>query len=288
MISFRKPIIRYPFFSSDAINDRCIVDFALAAETIFPTTSFTVNRAPRLPLTLTNPAMLLGFRSPNLDDHVPVISDEEILGLTEAMEPHLRLFRLRREYKDDIVIQEGPPASAEPTLFCTYLKNGFLHLLAFTYGHEQSSHISSRLLDSLPLNLRCETDEDLCDRMRIVIALFTLQTEIVKISEAWGCICWPLELLVDEHEAIVEVTGQRSPSPSEAYVDDTPEWAWHDAYDYGVEDDEDFIKQEIARSVEIVLPWLACLENEPLPVEREHLPPVEHECPGYPVDKYVS
>ncbi len=50
---------------------------------------------------------------------------------------------------------------------------------------------------------------------------------VAKICSEWDDSCWPREMLVDEHESIVDVTGVATPSPS-AYVDHNDKSWWYD------------------------------------------------------------
>ena len=70
-----------------------------------------------------------------------------------------------------------------------------------------------------------------------------------------------MEVLADEHEAIMEVTGICSPTPSETI----PEYA-EGSKDLLIpipgtclEDEPAFIAKQVAKSIERVTPWLAQL-----------------------------
>ena len=149
-------------------------------------------------------------------------------------------------------------ADACPTLFCTYATPGYIHILAFIYESIESTTITVSLLGTLPLPQLCETDEDVRDRMRVVMALFTLQTEVVKICEWWNAISMPYDLQVDEHEAIVEVTGICTPTPTEFLPPAERQWDEDFWDDEG--DEEECLKKQIPRSVELVTAWLSHIE----------------------------
>ena len=108
------------------------------------------------------------------------------------------------------------------------------------------------------------------DRLRTAMAL--LQNEVVKISEAWGSICWPVDMLADEHEAIIEVTGVCSPTPTESLPDEEQgrrNQLYINAPGTCIEDEPDFIAKQVAKSVERVTPWLAQLDAAEPPADNE-------------------
>ena len=104
------------------------------------------------------------------------------------------------------------------------------------------------------------------------MALFTLQNEVVKISETWGSICWPVNVLADEHETIVEATGICSPTPTESLPDEERgcrSQIYFDAPGTCIEDEPDFITKQVAKSIELVTPWLVQLDAAEPPADNE-------------------
>lgn len=260
---FRKPTIRYPTVEPEFKSELCVVDFALAARSIPATMLVTMERSRSLPLTISSPAVLLGIRAADLHSDGQFVSEEEMASLIEAMRPHLNLFASLRHYKDVMIPSYAPHVKAQPTLFCTYLKRGFLHILAFALSGHDDSQVSGHLVDSLPLSLEYATQEDLSDRLRIVLALFTLQRQVVRICDGWNSICWPPSVLIDEHEAIVEVTGLTTPSPSADLPPPPSEPNPFDFFEciYNPEDDPAYMKGVIAKSVDRVSVWLSGLDQ---------------------------
>lgn len=265
---FRNPTLRYPFPVRQQSSDICVVDFALAVCTIPATNKTTIERARHLPLTISSPAVLISCHSKDVegDGDADRISQDEMSALTELMQPHLQLFDLYTRYP--AFVPGAIAVDPRPYLFCTYIKPGFLHILAFRHGETNRAAVETYLVDSLPLALDCQTVEDMRGRLRAAMALFTLQNEIVKICEAWGAVSWPAEVLADEHEAIMEVTGICSPTPTESI----PELFEQDkeimipCTGNTIEDDPEYIAEQVAKSIKRVTPWLAQLEAfEPLP-----------------------
>ena len=174
------------------------------------------------------------------------------------MRPHLQVFDSYTQYKT--FVPDNVAINPRPYLFCTYIKSGFLHLFAFRLVEQ--TDIKIYLIDSLPLALECRSTEDMKNRLRAATALFTLQKEIVKLCENWGTISWPDEILADEHEAIMEVTGICSPTPTETI----PEYETGskpilvDLLGTCLEDDPAFIAKQVTKSIERVTPWLAQLD----------------------------
>ncbi|KAK7692924.1 hypothetical protein QCA50_004563 [Cerrena zonata] len=100
-------------------------------------------------------------------------------------------------------------------VFSLYLKSGRLYILASHPNDWMSNFtISTSLVDSLPIQRTAQTNDDLGDRLRLAIALFSLQHHVVHVSRQLTNI-WPDDLLVEEHEAIVQVTGICTPNLSE-------------------------------------------------------------------------
>lgn len=204
------------------------------------------------------------LNSPNLNDDGDKILQDEMNALIEIMQPHLQLFDSYTGYPtfvpDTIVVDP------HPYLFCTYIKPGFLHILAFRHGETDHAPAEAYLVDSLPLALDCQSVEDMRGRLRAAMALFTLQNEVVKICEAWGAVSWPVEVLEDEHEAIMEVTGICSPTPTESIPEyESDNQIMIPCTGNTIEDDPKYIAKQVAKSIKRVTPWLARLEDfEPL------------------------
>ncbi|KAF7796417.1 hypothetical protein EIP86_007594 [Pleurotus ostreatoroseus] len=177
------------------------------------------------------------------------------------MEPHLRVFHLRQRHSGVVIPPDASAIPEDPTLFCTYVKPGFVHLLAFLLADEEDAEVVCHIVDSLPVALSCGSDEDLLHRMRIVMALFTLQRQVIKICEAWSVICWPEDITADEHEAIMEVTGICTPTWS---VDlpprDSEEWDMEWNYGLDIEEEPADSSRRVKASCERVNQWLSKVE----------------------------
>ncbi|KAF7792432.1 hypothetical protein EIP86_003469 [Pleurotus ostreatoroseus] len=256
----RKPVVRYPFPVPDLPNSLCAVDYALAARPIPATMVQTMERARSLPLTIPSPALLIGARSTSQAGTGHLITEDEMSTLSQIMEPHLNVLRLNQKY-DVIVPPYSKTPNAKPTLVCAYLKPGFLHIIAFAFSNKDHSKPSGYIMDSLLLSRTVDTDADLINRMHVVLALFTLQRQIIRISDKWNSICWPHDVLIEEHEAIVEVTGINTPTPSADVANqEGPEMCFPEM-DIDVEDDPGYMRGVIAKSVARVTAWLAILEE---------------------------
>lgn len=252
----RSPTVCYPSEIPSCSPQGCVIEFALAVQDIPPATTATILRAPALPLTIRSPAVFLGIRSTSFGDHGRDITDNEMAALRDIMTPHLLVFQLARSYEDVAFTVDGIEVDPNPTLFCTYLKKDYVHLLSFKY--DQIEALSVHVLDTFPLTLDYSSEQDLLNRMQIVLALFTLQRKVVEISKNWGSICWPGDVLLDEHDKILKETGVNTPTPTE----DLPPRDENatGGFDSGSEDDPEVLKVLMARSVERVSKWLADLE----------------------------
>ncbi|CAL1711510.1 unnamed protein product [Somion occarium] len=212
-----KPKTRYPSELSSQSSDvtsSIAADFALVVQNNPPDTWPTVKRAAQLPLTISSPAVVLGLRTTNFDPDGFGISKDELDDLKTVMGPHLRMvgFALTQE---DVGASEPAAWPTWATLFCTYLKAGFVHVMAFFL----TSHgrVDVCVVDSLPIIPIAHSVMDLENRARLSIALFTLQKHVVRFSEQWRKFTWPHQLLKEEHDAIVEVSGVSSRGPSKPH-----------------------------------------------------------------------
>lgn len=142
------------------------------------------------------------------------ITDSELHTIETICRPHLQLLLMHlrhqsRETDDRIII------SSWMVVFSLYLKPGRLYVLA-SYPNDWMFNftISTSLVDSMPIQRTAQTNDDLSDRLRSAIALFSIQHHVVHVSRQLINI-WPDDLLVEEHEAIVQATGICTPNLSE-------------------------------------------------------------------------
>ncbi|KAF7796408.1 hypothetical protein EIP86_007585 [Pleurotus ostreatoroseus] len=257
-----QPVTRYSTTAPPFSSDLFVVDFALVVRPVPPTTDWTIHRCQSMPLTVSSPAVLLGVHSKCTDGDGSCLTGDDLLSLSKAMEPHLRVFHLHRRHPGVIIPPDTATIPDDSTLFCTYVKPGFVHILAFSLANEEDATVACHIIDSLPVVLSCENDEDLLDRMRIVLALFTLQRQIIKICEMWSMICWPADIMDDEHETIMEMTGISTPTWS---VDlpprDSEEWDMMDwNFGFDIEEEPANSQRRVKASCERVKQWFAKVE----------------------------
>lgn len=192
----------------DYYHGNIIMDFALSIRTIAASTVFTIKRGPRLPLTPCSPAALVGLRMVDMADDDNHISEGELTTIRNLMAIHLRPVQ--------IALKLANPQDVEwATVLCTYLKCGFVHLLACKPVPGVDELITVEVVDSLPVRMRIHQLDELEDRMRLVIALFTLQKHVVRFASRWYDIPLPGELMDREHLAIRQVTRMPTPSVSD-------------------------------------------------------------------------
>lgn len=193
-----------------------VSDFALVVQRIPPTTELSWSRALRKSPCKSNPAVLLGFRARTMDGDGSVVTlhDKDVLlGLMEpylsTLTEHLGILRRRagRRYH--------PPTWA--ILFCTYLKAGYLHIVAFPPATRAQAAI---LVDSIAIRPRNNSEEDCRSRLRLATALFTLQRHVVMFAAHWDENVWPRAILEEEYGNLVERLGPSEPSS----MSDDGEW----------------------------------------------------------------
>lgn len=135
------------------------------------------------------------------------ISEDELTSIRNIMAIHLRpvQFALRWTGKEKHV----------PVL-CTYLKRGFIYLIACKLTHYDDDYlVNVEVIDRLSVKTRVKRVDDFEDRMRLVMALFTLQRHVVRFASYWSELALPGELMDQEQVAIVAVTGMQTPSNDE-------------------------------------------------------------------------
>ncbi|THG92555.1 hypothetical protein EW026_g8382, partial [Hermanssonia centrifuga] len=212
-----KPSIRYPVPPA-VITPSHVVDFALMIQTIPPTTEPMIARFQKIPLTVSSPGVLVGVRPLDMSGDGSTIGSDELESLTHIMRPHLQVMAMHAQHPLPLLKDALDYVLEVPILFCTYLKRGFLHIIAFHFETKSTvtdpGSSSAYLVDSLPLTLACDTQGDLMDRMRILVALFTLQRHIVRLCSGSSERSWPQDLLDEEQQWIIEETGVPTPSPS--------------------------------------------------------------------------
>ncbi|THG92556.1 hypothetical protein EW026_g8381 [Hermanssonia centrifuga] len=202
------------------------------------------------------------------------VGSDELESLEHIMKPHLEVMAMDAQYSPPLPKDTPDYLSGIPVLFCTYLKRGFLHIVAFHFGMEASPY----LVDSLPLTLACETQDDLMDRMRILVALFTLQRHVVRLCSGWDEISWPQDLVDEAHQWIIEETGFATPNPSFGVPSDRGEEAswWYESAGSMDTENAGPCEDELEASEMKVKKWLGELiedsdscEPEPAVVKHE-------------------
>lgn len=104
-------------------------------------------------------------------------------------------------------------------LFCTYLKAGYLHILAFPPAQPS---VTAVLVDSIPISARNSSEEECRSRLRLATALFTLQRYVIRFAEHWDENVWPRTVFDQEYTKLVELLGYSESSSST----DNGDW-WH-------------------------------------------------------------
>ncbi|CAL1706405.1 unnamed protein product [Somion occarium] len=138
----------------------------------------------QLPLTLSSPAVIPGVRSRTFDCDGSAITNRELDDLKILMAPHLRLVSMvfgGGGNDEDAIL----PTWA--TLFAIFLKARVVHMIAFTLLRAEGGPVMNAcVVDNLPIMIMMNDFKDLEDRLRLAVALFTLQRRVVRFSTHWG------------------------------------------------------------------------------------------------------
>ncbi|CAL1706406.1 unnamed protein product [Somion occarium] len=204
-----QPAVHYPFDATLNSSKNIVCDFVLAEQFIPPGMPETIARAPSVPITIYSPAVLLGVRAMTERDtsSASAVASSELDELKLLMKPHLQILR------DRMAISVHDANASCRTLLCTYLKPGYIHIFAFTL-QAVSLETQVTFIDTLPVMKIAEGIEDLHDRLRLAIALFSLQRHVIRYCTHWASLPWSPSTLADEHEAILQETGICTPSAS--------------------------------------------------------------------------
>ena len=107
-----------------------MLDVTLVVQHIPPTTDLSIVRSQRLPPTNRSPGILLGLRSTTrCEEDGSVVTYQDVAAISELISSHHDTVEEYLDHQSHAVIRWARrPTWA--TLFCTYLKAGFLHILA--------------------------------------------------------------------------------------------------------------------------------------------------------------
>lgn len=156
------------------------------------------------------------------------LTSREVGDLRKLMRPHLDLLSKHLDLLRSNKLLEDPILLPQwAVLFCTHMKAGYLHILAFTPAQDPNGDPPEPiLLDSLPVAMQADNSNAICGRLRVALALFTLQRHVVQFAGQWDDSVWPLNIIEDEYAWVVEETGVATPTPT-AYLppgDENTSW----------------------------------------------------------------
>lgn len=205
--------------------------------------------------------VFLGMRATEMDTDGSTLSSQERKGLTRIATRHLCVMqaRLRKLSQADVqvrVVSHGNSGNRGRSgnnpnyiLFATYLKAGYLYIVAFeanpvpqikpcslseNKGMTKSKDISANtakaafvddnqsydvtmiVLDRLPLSMRAETTDALVNRLRLAMAVSTLQQHVFRFCKSWNRAQWQAGLTAEQSRVIREAMSIYTLSPSDA------------------------------------------------------------------------
>lgn len=161
-----------------------------------------------------------------MSNHGSILTSRERRALSEMMAPHVARVTKHLGY---LPRSDDSDSFANPwsIVFCTYLKAGYLHIIAFPPTSDvlippQPPQLV--LVDSIPLVMRSRTIDDHLNRVRLAMALFTLQRHVVRFSDTWDDAIWPSEVVYEEYEEVIKPLGLCTPSPTADDSSDDEDW----------------------------------------------------------------
>lgn len=186
----------FEFETIDYRHGDIVVDFALSVRAVAVSTALSIKQAPQLPLTSCSPTTLISLRTTHITNNDHCISDDKVKDIKNLMAIHYQpILSALSDNKEKI------PEWA--MMMGTFLKKGFIHLLAFSYTRgEDGPMVCVDIIDSLPIQMTVKGLGELEDRMRLVIALFTLQNHVIRFASHWHEITLPWYLMAAEDVAI--------------------------------------------------------------------------------------
>ena len=182
------------------------MDFALPVGVMAVSDPFVIRQIPGLPLSSCHPAALVGLRTTCMADDGNRISGAELSALERLAAVHFQPIHSALKLADN---EEIAPEWA--TIMATFLKRGFVHLIAFRcLGGGTAPIINIEVIDSLPIQRSVNSLSELASRMRLVIALLTLRNHVARFATRWSKIHMGAALLGEVHSMMVDLGSCRS------------------------------------------------------------------------------
>ncbi|KAJ7289206.1 hypothetical protein C8J57DRAFT_1493654 [Mycena rebaudengoi] len=239
-------------FSSQFGEEIPKVDFACVPEWQ-PTSKAMINRSRRLPLCLSSPALAIGIQLDDKNSNCQLNTDE-LTRLADVVQPHLEAVLIAWHCR------HSSPPDVGVCIFGIALRNSHVFVVAhIPYLHLSEYRYKSIILDQISFPPSYDPEASIA-RLRLIIALLTIQTHVGRLASLWESISWPPIIIDSELTRAQEFSGIPTPTPSE--VDGSgAEWlkdildgmeleTGHEVYDLTPPD------SDILHSKEIVNTWL--------------------------------
>ncbi|KAJ6558025.1 hypothetical protein B0H19DRAFT_126145 [Mycena capillaripes] len=253
------PGLRFPhLFGENLLN----VDFALVPEPQ-PTTECMIRRSSKAPLCFSSPALTLGIQLPD-SENKSCLTDEDLLHLARATQPHLEALLLARHQRYPELSSTSPAPFPPACIFAIAFRDMTIFIVAhIAYLRESTYRYQSLVVDQIPFPPYVSGDRGgVVARLRVIIALLTIRNHTDRLASLWDELIWGPTIFDAELAALRDCTGILTPSPSEH--EDLEVSMWGNMLDHmkltatgeEVATDINPSASEVACSKELVNAWL--------------------------------
>ncbi|KAJ7079035.1 hypothetical protein C8R43DRAFT_1053210 [Mycena crocata] len=257
-----RPCVRFPpqFVLPGPYSDACKSDLGFALVPEWQPIGKTMIKAP---VHLSSPALVLGIEFEGSDGG---LSPQDLTKLAHATQPHLEALVIARH-------NSSSSASALPAcIFGIIYRNMTVFIVAhIAYLHQSMYRYRSLVVDKLPFLPYVSDDrKGLLARLRIIVALLTIQRHASLSAALWGDVFWPWAVVDYEENLVQKHIGSVSPRQSEADDKDADEnrKIWGDSPPHNSASTSGFDEEdinpppaELEHSKNLVDGWLSALDN---------------------------
>ncbi|KAJ7180984.1 hypothetical protein C8R46DRAFT_1345159 [Mycena filopes] len=204
----------------------------------------------------------------------PDTVNQEFIQTARASQPHLEALLVAQHQCHSKLLPATRVSECLPAHRCIFglvLRDATLLIIAHVpYTHNGTYRYHSLLVDELAFPVYAEGDsEGLLARLRVIIALLTIQNHADRLASLWDAVVWTPTIIDAELALARECTGIVTPNPSDYEDNEALLWGdlsvhigFADGYDT---DDVDPAPFEIANSKEKVNRWLDGVVLEDIP-----------------------
>ncbi|KAJ7737002.1 hypothetical protein DFH07DRAFT_779537 [Mycena maculata] len=259
ILSHRHPGLRFPHQFGDHPLD---IDFALVPESQ-PTTECMIRRSSKTPLCFSSPALTIGIQLSD-SDNKSCLTDEDLLHLARATQPHLEALLLARHQCYPKISLTSPAPFPPACIFVIAFRDMTIFIVAhIAYLRESTYRYQSLVVDQIPFPPYVPGDQGgVVARLRVIVSLLTIRSHTDRLASLWDDLIWGPRIFDAELAALRDCTGIVTPSPSE--YEDPEVSMWGNMLDHikltptgeEVATDISPSPSEVACSKELVDAWL--------------------------------